>query len=115
MDIGLNKQGNRQLNSHGVLGVYTHTRLPCMYSPTIGCDALQHTATHCNTLQHTATHLPCIYSPTIGSIALRMQPYDIGWLRLVGVAPISRLLILEVSLAKEPYKKDYIPQKRLII
>ena len=59
-------------------------------------------------------------------IALRIQPYNrlyclayaahnMGWLRCVGVATISRLLKLEVSFAKEPYKKVYILQKRLII
>jgi len=34
---------------------------------------------------------------------------DMGWLRLVG--PLK----LQVSLAKEPYKRDYILQKRPVI
>jgi len=35
--------------------------------------------------------------------------YDMGWLRLVGS------LKLQVSFAKEPYKRDHILQKRPII
>jgi len=34
---------------------------------------------------------------------------EMGWLRLVGT------LKLQVSFAKEPYKRDYILQKKLII
>jgi len=32
------------------------TTIACSPSPHLLCNTLQHTATHCNTLQHTATH-----------------------------------------------------------
>jgi len=70
-----------------------HTALHC----NIHCNTLQHAATRCNTLQHTATH--CNIWPWL----------CMGWLRLVGFSN------LQVSFAKEPYKRDYILQKRPII
>jgi len=77
-----------------------------------------HTHTHTNTHTHAHTHTHiCIYiyicnygyykfvAPNLhGTLALAM-----GWLRLVGS------LKLQVSFAKEPYKRDYILQKRPII
>jgi len=62
-----------------------------------------HTATHCNTLQVT------LQRTSVLSILLPHACVGMGWLRLVGS------LKLYVSFAKEPYKRDYILQKRPII
>jgi len=85
------------------------------------CNTLQHTATHCNTLQHTATHrnTSSIYICMYLSSTMRIRHHHLvtrschayvhmGWLRLIGS------LKLQVSFAKEPYKRYYILQKRLI-
>jgi len=48
----------------------------------------------------------CLSSTSSSALALW---YDMGWLRLVGS------LKLEVSTVKEPYKRDYILQKRPVI
>ena len=68
------------------------------------------TSIHTN-LRSTHTHLyTCMYiRPTRIHILPRMQKSPMGWLRLVGS------LKLQVSFAKEPYKRDDILQKRLII
>ena len=63
----------------------------------LSCNTQQHIAPHCNTLQHPAIHCRCEWD------------WDIGWLRLV--SPLK----LQVSFAKEPYKRDDILQKRPII
>jgi len=80
------------------------------------CNKLQHTATHCNTLRHTAAHCnrPC---RVIGVTCHWKEGGGGQFTRLCliyGVATISRLLKLHVSFAKEPYKRDYILQKRPI-
>jgi len=77
------------------------------------CSTLHHTASHCitlqhitpqhNTLQHATTHW--LERPAT-HIVLKTH---MGWLRLVGSFK------LQVSLTKEPYKRDCILQKRLII
>ena len=75
------------------------------------------TLSHCNTLQHDK-FLTNIATPVVclcDFVYLRMYSFlgvlrcITGWLRLVGS------LKLQVSFAKEPYKRDYILQKRPII
>ena len=74
------------------------------------CNTLQHTATHCNTLQHTATQCNTLQHIATHCSTLSSLPGDscavMGWLRLVGS------LNLQVSFAKEPYKRDDILRKR---
>ena len=43
------------------------------------------------------------------AMVIKVAHFDMGWLRLVGS------LKLQVSFAKEPYKRDYILQKKPII
>ena len=78
---------------------------------TTHCNTLQHTATHYNTLQHTATHCNTVHILNTHSLFTSNSAGNLhmGWLRLVGS------LKLQVSFAKEPYKRDDILQKRPII
>jgi len=60
----------------------------------------------CDMTHSTATHRSCHLEHTTHNTLSRRA---MGWLRLVGS------LKLQVSFAKEPYKTDYILQKRPII
>jgi len=50
-----------------------------------------------------------VYAKIIHTYATAQQFSGMGWLRLVGSLKLS------VSFAKEPYKRDYILQKRPVI
>ena len=94
-----------------------HPRKICELSPPH--SNTPHAATHCNTLQHTATHCTLCntrpLSPALTNTRHKISsPYSrsiqtMGWLRLVDS------LKSKVSFAKEPYKRDYILQKRPMI
>ena len=98
----------------------------------VHCNTLQHAATRCNRL-HAATDcsfsVPATWPPpcTVVLAAINNKPFFVilasaynfphqflfgagathmGWLRLVGS------LKLQVSFAKEPYKRDHMLQKR---
>ena len=87
------------------------------------CNTPQHTATHCNTLLYTATHCNTrdFYTTCVCNVNHSYVNHDeittksltptisMEWLGLVGS------FTLWVSFAKEPYKRDDILQKRLII
>jgi len=95
------------------------------------CNTSQHTATYCNTLQHAIrwhiwhelshsmmhiTMRPLQHTATYCNTLQHANRWHIwhslshmGWLRLVGS------LKSWVSFAKEPYKRDYILQKRPVI
>jgi len=75
--------------------MHTHT------SHTTHAHALTHTHTHTYTQAHTHAH-----THTHTQIHTIVSIFNNGWLRFVGS------LKLEVSFAKEPYKRDDILQKR---
>jgi len=81
-----------------------HTAMHCKHTAT-SCSILQHTVIHCKALQRTVTNCQIWFACS----AARNLQSDMGWLRLVGS------LNLRVSVAKEPYERDDILQKRPII
>jgi len=95
---------------------YTHMQLPLHTHATTAhtCNTYTHlqvpTTTHtCKCLHtHTHTHTHSVQLPlyTHTSATHTHIVRNMGWLRLVGS------LKLQVSFAKEPYKRDYILQKR---
>jgi len=74
-------------------------------------NTLQHSAILCNTLQHSAILCNTLHDHPDKLQLWKVQhdAHDMGRLRLVGS------LQLYVSFAKEPYKRDYILHKRLVI
>jgi len=105
----------------------TATHCNTLHNTATHCNTLHNTATHCNTLHNTATQLsskhrqltihpsstlisPIPHLSTTKLIYISPIHYlSMGWLRLVGSFK------LQVSFAKEPYKRDCILQKRPII
>jgi len=79
---------------------YPETWNGCLVSTATHCNTLQHTATHCNTLQQ--RH---------GTGRETVQALIHIW----GGFDLVDSLRLQVSFAKEPYKRDGILQKRPVI
>ena len=84
----------RSLSARSPLEMKTHH---------VSMMSMQHTATHCNTLQHTAKSVVKSCSP------LLKGPLDMGWLRLVGSFK------LQVSFAEYSLFYRALLQKRPII
>jgi len=80
--------------------------VPCECNPT---HTPTHIATHTPTRKSATVHPHRTSIPNIHLYRTFQSVQPTGWLRLVGS------LKLQVSFAKEPYKRDDILQKRLII
>ena len=72
-------------------------------------SVLQCVALCCSVLLCVAVCCSVLQCAALCQTKYRKEPARMGWLRLVGSSK------LQLSFAKEPYKRDYILQKRLII
>jgi len=63
------RQRKRQRQNH------TATHCNTLQHTATHCNTLQHTATHCNTLQHTATHCNALHNTAIHVVACVVLPH----------------------------------------